>query len=72
MDYDEDAVLDPRAKARLEKQRELESDLHNATELFGSATAKGECVFQRKHEVLFSLSPMSSKTFLCARALAIC
>jgi translation initiation factor 3 subunit J len=41
-DYDEDAVLDPRAKARLEKQRELESDLHNATELFGSATAKGE------------------------------
>jgi len=41
VDYDEDAVLDPRAKARLEKQRELESDLHNATELFGSATAKG-------------------------------
>jgi hypothetical protein len=41
-DYDEDAVLDPRAKARLEKQRELESDLYNAEELFGSATARGE------------------------------
>jgi translation initiation factor 3 subunit J len=41
VDYDEDAVLDPRAKARLEKERELESDLRNATELFGSATIKG-------------------------------
>lgn len=39
-DYDEDAVLDPRAKAHLEKQRELESDLRNATELFG---VKGAC-----------------------------
>ncbi|KAH9166093.1 translation initiation factor eIF3 subunit [Lactarius sanguifluus] len=37
-DYDEDAVLDPHAKAQLEKERELESDLHNATELFGSST----------------------------------
>jgi translation initiation factor 3 subunit J len=45
-DYDEDAVLDPRAKAHLEKQRELESDLSNATELFGSATVKGACVKQ--------------------------
>ncbi|KAH9165657.1 translation initiation factor eIF3 subunit [Lactarius sanguifluus] len=36
-DYNEDAVLDPREKARLEKERELESDLHNATELFGSS-----------------------------------
>jgi len=41
VDYDEDAVLDPRAKARLEKERELESDLHHAEELFGSATIKG-------------------------------
>jgi hypothetical protein len=40
-EYDEDAVLDPRAKARLEKERELESDLHNATELFGATTLKG-------------------------------
>jgi len=41
VDYDEDAVLDPRAKVRLEKEHELESDLHNAEELFGSVTAKG-------------------------------
>lgn len=34
-------MLDPRAKARLDKERELESDLHNATELFGSSTLKG-------------------------------
>ena len=47
VEYDEDAVLDPRAKARLEKERELESDLHNATELFGSATVKGVCVCAR-------------------------
>ena len=44
VEYDEDAVLDPRAKAQLEKQRELEADLSNATELFGSATVKGACV----------------------------
>jgi translation initiation factor 3 subunit J len=53
-DYDEDAVLDPRAKARLEKEHELESDLHNAKELFGSATAKGECASSTEN--LFSLS----------------
>src|SRR6267154_6621614 len=44
VEYDEDAVIDPRAKAHLEKQRELEYDLNNATELFGSATVKGACV----------------------------
>ncbi|KAH8976462.1 translation initiation factor eIF3 subunit [Lactarius akahatsu] len=39
-DYDEDAVLDLRTMVRLEKERELESDLHNTTELelFGSST----------------------------------
>jgi translation initiation factor 3 subunit J len=34
--YDEDAVLDPRAKALRDKQRELESDMKNAAELFGT------------------------------------
>ena len=34
--YDEDAVLDPRAKALREKQMELESDMKNAAELFGT------------------------------------
>jgi len=34
--YDEDAVLDPRAKALMDKQRELESDMKNAADLFGT------------------------------------
>jgi Translation initiation factor eIF3 subunit len=63
-DYDEDAVLDPRAKARLEKQRELESDLHNATELFGSTTAKGEWTSSMRH----FLSLISSRvSYICCR-----
>lgn len=67
-DYDEDAVLDPRAKARLEKQRELESDLHNATELFGSATAKGEQTPSTGH--FFSL--ISSTPSLAHARLIFC
>jgi translation initiation factor 3 subunit J len=51
-DYDEDAVLDPRAKAHLEKQRELESDLRNATELFG---VKGACTLPSERDI-FSFS----------------
>jgi translation initiation factor 3 subunit J len=34
--YDEDAVLDPRAKALRDKEREVESDLKNAADLFGT------------------------------------
>lgn len=34
-------MLDPREKARLEKERELESDLHNARELLDSTTLQG-------------------------------
>jgi translation initiation factor 3 subunit J len=39
-DYDSDEVLDPREKAKRDKERELKADLHNAAELFG-ATAHG-------------------------------
>lgn len=53
-EYDEDAVLDPRAKARLEKERELESDLHHATELFGSATIKGGLCLSMSRGISFS------------------
>jgi len=45
-EYDEDAVLDPRTKARREKELELESDLHNATELFGPTTIEGTLIFR--------------------------
>ena len=34
-------MLDPREKARLEKERELESDLLNAADLLDSTTLKG-------------------------------
>jgi translation initiation factor 3 subunit J len=34
--YDEDAVLDPRTKALRDKQMELESDMKNAADLFGT------------------------------------
>ena len=36
--YDEDAVLDPRARAKRDKERELESDLRNAADLLGGAS----------------------------------
>ncbi|KAH9003158.1 translation initiation factor eIF3 subunit [Lactarius hatsudake] len=62
-DYDEDAVLDPRAKARLEKERELESDLHNATELFGSSTLKGSSADADLDNILKS-SPSSKEDFV--------
>lgn len=34
--YDEDAVLDPRAKVLRDRQLELESDMKNAADLFGT------------------------------------
>ena len=39
--YDEDDVLDPREKARRDKERELNSDLANAVELLTGATING-------------------------------
>jgi len=63
VEYDEDAVLDPRAKAHLEKQRELESDLSNATELFGSATVKGSSDDADLDQILKS-TPKSKEDFV--------
>ncbi|KIM84808.1 hypothetical protein PILCRDRAFT_96576 [Piloderma croceum F 1598] len=40
-DYDSDEVLDPREKARRDKERELNSDLANAASLLGSAALGG-------------------------------
>lgn len=40
-EYDEDAVLDPRTKARLDRERELKSDLDNAAALFGQTSVSG-------------------------------
>ncbi|KAF8335157.1 eukaryotic translation initiation factor 3 subunit J, partial [Amanita rubescens] len=41
VEYDSDDVLDPREKARRDKEKELNADLHNAAELFGSAALGG-------------------------------
>ena len=40
-EYDEDAVLDHREKARRDKEKELASDLNNAADLFGAAALGG-------------------------------
>jgi len=40
-DYDSDEVLDPREKAKQDRERELNADLHNAAELFGAAALGG-------------------------------
>ena len=40
-DYDEDSVLDPREKARRDKEKELAADLNNAADLFGAVALGG-------------------------------
>jgi len=62
-DYDEDAVLDPREKARLEKERELESDLRNAKELLDSTTLQGSSADADLDKILKS-SPQSKEDFV--------
>ncbi|OCB90089.1 translation initiation factor eIF3 subunit [Sanghuangporus baumii] len=39
--YDEDDVLDPREKARRDRERQLQSDLRNAADLLGAAALGG-------------------------------
>jgi translation initiation factor 3 subunit J len=41
LEYDEDSVLDPREKARLDREREIKADLDNAAVLFGAAGLGG-------------------------------
>jgi len=43
--YDSDAVLDPREKARSDKERELKADLNNAADLLGGAALGGTRIF---------------------------
>ena len=43
--YDSDAVLDPREKARQDKERELKADLNNAADLLGGAALGGAQIF---------------------------
>lgn len=41
--YDSDDVLDPREKARRDKEKELNADLNNAADLLGAAALGGMC-----------------------------
>lgn len=55
VEYDSDEVLDPREKARRDKERELNADLHNAAELFGAAALDGTTI--RLYFITCPISP---------------
>ncbi|PFH45546.1 hypothetical protein AMATHDRAFT_8998 [Amanita thiersii Skay4041] len=61
VEYDSDAVLDPREKARLDKERELKADLSNAAELFGSAALGGTS--SSELDWLISFQPRTKEDF---------
>lgn len=54
VEYDSDEVLDPREKARRDREREVNADLHNAADLLGAA-ALGGC---------HSLFPIASRILI--------
>jgi len=61
-DYDEDAVLDPREKARRDKERELNADLNNAADLFGAAALGGTS--SKELDSLISAQPRTKEDFI--------
>ncbi|KAJ7077125.1 translation initiation factor eIF3 subunit [Mycena belliarum] len=61
-DYDSDVVLDPREKARRDKERELNSDLNNAVELFGAAALGGTS--SAELDSLISFQPRTKEDFV--------
>ncbi|GBE87865.1 Eukaryotic translation initiation factor 3 subunit J [Sparassis crispa] len=60
--YDEDAVLDPREKARLDRERELNADLSNAADLFGAAALGGTS--STELDSLVSAQPRTKEDFI--------
>jgi len=58
--YDSDAVLDPREKARLDKERELKADLNNAADLLGGAALGGT---SSELDSLISFQPRTKEDF---------
>ena len=57
--YESDAVLDPREKARQDKERELKADLNNAADLLGGAALGGAQIFVPSLSRLISMTLMS-------------
>ncbi|KAK0469569.1 translation initiation factor eIF3 subunit [Desarmillaria tabescens] len=60
--YDSDSVLDPREKARREKEMELNSDLNNAADLFGAAALGGTT--SKELDSLLSFQPRTKEDFI--------
>ncbi|KAF5382024.1 hypothetical protein D9615_004463 [Tricholomella constricta] len=60
-EYDSDVVLDPREKARRDKERELNADLNNAAELFGAAALGGTS--SSELDSLISFQPRTKEDF---------
>ncbi|KAH7913516.1 translation initiation factor eIF3 subunit [Hygrophoropsis aurantiaca] len=61
LEYDEDQVLDPREKARLDKEREIKADLDNAASLFGAAGLGGTS--SSELDSLISANPRTKEDF---------
>ncbi|THG93763.1 hypothetical protein EW145_g8286 [Phellinidium pouzarii] len=59
--YDEDSVLDPREKARRDKERELVADLSNAADLLGAAALGGTS--DKELDKLISFDPRTKDDF---------
>ncbi|EPQ52597.1 translation initiation factor eIF3 subunit [Gloeophyllum trabeum ATCC 11539] len=60
--YDEDEVLDPREKARRDKERELNADLANAADLLGAAALGGTS--SKELDALLTFNPRTKEDFL--------
>ncbi|PIL35450.1 hypothetical protein GSI_02177 [Ganoderma sinense ZZ0214-1] len=61
-DYDEESVLDPREKARRDKEKELASDLNNAADLFGATGLGGTS--SKELDWLISAQPRTKEDFV--------
>ncbi|KAG1741822.1 translation initiation factor eIF3 subunit [Suillus paluster] len=61
VEYDEDSVLDPREKARLDREREIQADLDNAASLFGAAGLGGSS--SSELDALISANPRTKEDF---------
>jgi len=63
VEYDEDSVLDPREKARLDREREIEADLHNAAALLGTADIGDTGTSSPELDSLISANPRTKEDF---------
>ncbi|CAL1717002.1 unnamed protein product [Somion occarium] len=61
-EYDEDAVLDPREKARRDREKELKADLSNAADLLGAAALGGTS--SSELDSLISAQPRTKEDFI--------